>query len=347
MLESDTWHQGVVGIVASRLSEKYSCPSFMIHLNGDVGKGSCRSYGSFNLFAALEECQDLLLGFGGHELAAGFTIEREKIPAFRAKMNECARNYFGSEPPVSELEIDALITHCNLLTLEEVEKLAALEPYGADNPRPLLCIQGLTVESLQGVGQNKHLKLRFSKGSGVHLDGIFFSVTPESCGVHPGDRVDAAFYLNINEFRAKSSLQMQLVDLRPSWEPSCNEKESLDAVVRFLSGDGITPREAKDMKPERPQFAACWRWLDKAVPPEGGRRVAYLPLLRALRRQIGESRAISQAAMALEVFHELGLLNIERDGDERILRRNPAVEKVDLRSSVYLQTLDSIANNKR
>ena len=68
------WHQGVVGIVASRLSEKYSCPSFMIHLYGGTGKGSCRSWGGFNLFAALEACSDLLLGFGGHELAAGFTI---------------------------------------------------------------------------------------------------------------------------------------------------------------------------------------------------------------------------------------------------------------------------------
>ena len=75
VLSSDAWHQGVVGIVASRLSEKYACPSFMIHLSDGVGKGSCRSWGGFNLFAALESCQDLLLGFGGHELAAGFTIE--------------------------------------------------------------------------------------------------------------------------------------------------------------------------------------------------------------------------------------------------------------------------------
>ena len=163
VLESDTWHQGVVGIVASRLSEKYACPSFMIHLNGDVGKGSCRSFGGFNLFAALEQCQELLLGFGGHELAAGFTIEREKIPAFREKMNAIARDFLGGGRPVSSVEIDAVITHPNLLNLSEVEKLAALEPYGADNPRPLFCIQGLTVDSLQNVGQNKHLKLRFPR----------------------------------------------------------------------------------------------------------------------------------------------------------------------------------------
>ena len=101
VLESSRWQQGVVGIVASRLSEKYSRPSFMIHLNGATGKGSCRSWGGFNLFAALESCKDLLLGFGGHELAAGFTIQEENIPAFRQRMNDYARCFRGGQAPVS------------------------------------------------------------------------------------------------------------------------------------------------------------------------------------------------------------------------------------------------------
>lgn len=98
VLASDTWHQGVVGIVASRLSEKYACPSFMIHLSGGTGKGSCRSWGGFNLFAALESCSDLLLDFGGHELAAGFTIEEKNIPAFRQRMNQYTRKFRGARP---------------------------------------------------------------------------------------------------------------------------------------------------------------------------------------------------------------------------------------------------------
>ncbi len=101
VLSSENWHQGVVGIVASRLSEKYSCPSFMIHLKDGTGKGSCRSYGGFNLFAALESCSDLLEGFGGHELAAGFTIQEANIPAFRARMNRYARSAAGGEAPMA------------------------------------------------------------------------------------------------------------------------------------------------------------------------------------------------------------------------------------------------------
>ena len=93
-----------------RLSEKYACPSFMIHLSGTVGKGSCRSWGGFNLFAALERCSDLLLDFGGHELAAGFTIDVANIPAFRQRMNQLVREYQGGGAPEVCLEIDAALT---------------------------------------------------------------------------------------------------------------------------------------------------------------------------------------------------------------------------------------------
>lgn len=188
VLASDTWHQGVVGIVASRLSEKYACPSFMIHLSGTVGKGSCRSWGGFNLFAALERCSDLLLDFGGHELAAGFTIDAANIPAFRQRMNQLVREYQGGGAPEVCLEIDAALTCPSRVTLTEVEALGMLEPYGAGNARPLFCLMGATLERLQSVGQNRHLKLRLSKGSS-QFDGIFFSVSPRHlsrCGGQPG-----------------------------------------------------------------------------------------------------------------------------------------------------------------
>ena len=176
VLSSESWHQGVVGIVASRLSEKYSCPSFMIHLQNGIGKGSCRSYGGFNLFAALESCQDLLVDFGGHELAAGFNIREEDIPAFRRRMNRCVCAFCNGEKPVSSLALDVVIRDPACVTLEEMEALSRLEPYGAGNERPVFLLPGAKVESVQNVGQNRHLKLRLSKG-GCHFDAIFFSAT--------------------------------------------------------------------------------------------------------------------------------------------------------------------------
>ena len=224
VLSSAVWHQGVVGIVASRLSERYSCPSFMIHLQNGMGKGSCRSYGGFNLFAALESCSDLLVDFGGHELAAGFNIREEDIPAFRRRMNHCVCDYCNGETPVSSLEVDVTIQDPSCITLEEMEHLDRLEPYGAGNNRPVFALMGAKVESLQNVGQNRHLKLRLSKGP-YHFDAIFFSATAGECGAAAGMRVDAAFHLQVNEFRGVSSVQLQLVDLRPAVLPSVRERE--------------------------------------------------------------------------------------------------------------------------
>ena len=314
VLESSRWHQGVVGIVASRLSEKYSRPSFMIHLNGDTGKGSCRSWGGFNLFAALENCKDLLLGFGGHELAAGFTIEEANIPAFRERMNDYARSFRGGAAPVSVLDVDVAITHPSAVTLEELEALSALEPYGSGNTRPVFCLLGATLLRTQNVGQNRHLKLRLGKGS-AQFDGIFFSTVAEDCGCRPGDRVDAAFYLQVNEFRGSRTVQLQMVDLRPSLRPSGREQESLALAEQCTARQPISARDARRLLPTREQFAAAWRFLERTVP-EGGLTTGYLPLLRTLAAELGKAEPFPRAALCLAVFAERGLLTLERQGDD-------------------------------
>ena len=333
VLESSRWHQGVVGIVASRLSEKYSRPSFMIHLNGDTGKGSCRSWGGFNLFAALENCKDLLLGFGGHELAAGFTIEEANIPAFRERMNDYARSFQGGAAPVSVLDVDVAITHPSAVTLEELEALSALEPYGSGNARPVFCLLGATLMRTQNVGQNRHLKLRLGKGS-AQFDGIFFSTVAEDCGCRPGDRVDAAFYLQVNEFRGSRTVQLQMVDLRPSLRPSGREQESLALAEQCAARQPISARDARRLLPTREQFAAAWRFLERTVP-EGGLTTGYLPLLRTLAAELGKAEPFPRAALCLAVFTERGLLTLERQGDDVTLHLHRG-RKVVLGQSPHL-----------
>ena len=307
VLESSRWHQGVVGIVASRLSEKYSRPSFMIHLNGSTGKGSCRSWGGFNLFAALEHCKDLLLGFGGHELAAGFTIQRENIPAFRDRMNDYARQMCGEGAPETVLDIDAAITRPGDVTLEELEALSTLEPYGSGNTRPVFCLLGATLLRTQNVGQNRHLKLRLGKGC-AQFDGIFFSTVAERCGCAVGDRVDAAFYLQINEFRGSRTVQLQMVDIRPSLCASGREQEAL-TLAHHTAGGGVPPlRDARRALPTRQQFAAAWRFLERAVPEEG-LTADTLPLLRHMASELGGVEQFLRAAVCAAVFRERGLLD--------------------------------------
>ena len=349
VLASETWHQGVVGIVASRLSEKYSRPSFMIHLNGAVGKGSCRSWGGFNLFAALESCSDLLLGFGGHELAAGFTIEEKNIPAFRQRMNQYASRFRGGKAPVSCLQVDVPIGQAGRVNLAEVEALDALEPYGAGNARPVFCLRGATLDRLQNVGQNRHLKLRLTKGS-AQFDGIFFSAVAQTCGVAPGDRVDAAFYLQINEFRSSRTVQMQMVDIRPSLTGSTREEESLELVDRCLRGDELRPRDAVRLLPSRDQCVSLWRALQHAVPPDG-LETDYLPLLRRLSGALQGAEPFLRTVLCLEVFRERGLLQCCRLGDSISLHLTSQGKKVALDRSEYLlrlhQALDASKGGAR
>ena len=309
----------------------------MIHLNGGMGKGSCRSWGGFNLFGALESCADLLLGFGGHELAAGFTIEEKNIPAFRARMNQYARAYRGGESPVSSLDIDVVLTHPGRVTLEEVEALDALEPYGAGNGRPVFCLRGATLERAQNVGQNRHLKLRLSKGS-AQFDGIFFSAVAQNCGVAVGSRVDAAFYLQVNEFRGNRSIQLQMVDIRPSLSCSSREEEALALVERCLVGQTLHGKEAARLLPPREHCVRAWRALQRTVPPEGV-QAYYLPFVRQLAAETGGAEAFARAAMCLEVFRERGLVSLRRSGDEIRLVLTDRGKKVNLEQSEYLRML--------
>ena len=337
VLASETWHQGVVGIVASRLSEKYSRPSFMIHLNGAVGKGSCRSWGGFNLFAALESCSDLLLGFGGHELAAGFTIDAANIPAFRARMNQYAAEYWVGKAPESTLEIDVELHQPGRVTLQEVEALAALEPYGSGNARPLFCLMGATLLRMQNVGQNRHLKLRLGKGS-AQFDGIFFSTNTAACGCQEGDRVDAAFYLQVNEFRGSRTVQLQMVDIRPSLSASSREQECLTLLAQCTGGETVSAKNARRMLPSREQYAAVWRTLVH-MTPEGALHTAYLPLLRSLSAALGKTDSFLRSAFCLAVFQERGLLQLELHGDNIDLQLAGRDKKVKLEDSEYIRRL--------
>ncbi|WP_293009064.1 MULTISPECIES: single-stranded-DNA-specific exonuclease RecJ [unclassified Oscillibacter] len=338
VLDSDDWHQGVVGIVASRISEKFSCPSFMIHIQDNLGKGSCRSFGGFNLFAALEACSSLLDGFGGHELAAGFTIRKENIAPFREKMNGYVRAHCGKGIPVPALEIDVAVADPADLTMDEVEQLGHLDPYGAGNPRPVFALLGARVEGLQGVGQGKHLKLQLSRGL-CRFDAIFFSATAEEYGIRVGDRVDAAFYLQGNTFRGRTTLQLQMVDLRLSRVPSRSEVESLEMIRRLCCGESLTAQETDRLNVSLEQFRVLLKAIRRLLP-QGRATVARLPFLRSVAELSGGREAFLRAALALAVFEERELLRTTPVDEEFFdIALLPWEDSVDLCACPLLQRL--------
>ena len=252
VLASDKWHQGVIGIAASRLAEHYSLPSIMICLNGDVGKGSCRSYGGFNLFEALSACSEHLMGFGGHALAAGLNIRSDKLDDFRAALAE----YYRKNRPASQPEVqcDLLINDPALLTIDSVRALDLLEPYGNENPKPVLCMYGVRLESASAVGGGRHLRMRIRLGQ-VHFEGIFFSHTAKELNIKEGDLIDLAFSPQINEFRGHISVQL-LISAARLHEP-------LALCRAILDSDSSAMYAAARYCPDRGDFIRVWRGLGK------------------------------------------------------------------------------------
>ena len=211
VLAGSDWHPGVIGIVASRLTDAYGVPAVMICLDGDNGKGSCRSTGSFNLYEALAACADCLESFGGHAMAAGITVRADKVDELRRKLGE----YYLSHPDktVSALEPELLVDDAALLSMECVESLDLLEPCGNANPKPLLYLEGAELLSVTPIGGGRHLRLTLGALGGSY-DAVFFSQTLEKLGARQGQLVDAVFIPQINEFRSRRSVQLVLTDLR-------------------------------------------------------------------------------------------------------------------------------------
>ena len=207
------WFQGVMGIIAARIAEQNLFPALLISIDENgIGKGSCRSFGSFRLHTALLNCGDLLESYGGHEMAAGLMIKEENIEAFTKQLNE----YYHENVkifPVPTLRIDFEVEKPGLLTLENIESLVSLEPFGNKNPTPVLCIKNATLVSARSVGDGRHTRLKVEK-SGTFFDCIFFARAAGEIDAAPGESVDAAFEPVVNEFRGRRSVQLQLVDIK-------------------------------------------------------------------------------------------------------------------------------------
>ena len=341
VLSGETWHQGVVGIVASRLTERYGAPTFMICLQDGRGKGSCRSYGGVNLFALLEGCAGLLESYGGHELAAGFTILEENIPAFQERVNELARAVREENPPDLSLTADCVLPDANLLCQEEVEALAVLEPYGPGNPKPVFRLDRCSLGGLTQVGSGKHMKLRLNVG-GRNLDAIFFSHTAEEAGIAQADRVDVCFYPQINEYKGWRTIQLQVCDLRPARTRAQVEEE---LFRRLLAGEGLTAAEAQSLLPTRQEFANLWRYL-YARREEGDIEETAQRLARSVARACGQREAFMRTQVCLAVFHDRGLIQMEHRADHlriRVQVRDQG-EKVDLEQAELMRRLRALAD---
>lgn len=266
VLENDEWQQGIIGIVSSRITEKYGLPSILISFKGSVieephpadnGKGSGRSVKGMNLVEALAYCGNVLEKYGGHELAAGLTVKRGNVSEFRRMINEYAKSKLTDEVFTVRIEADCELQMSDV-DLALAEELLRLEPFGAGNPTPVFTMKDVTVQRVMQLGAGKHTKLILSKDS-QSVCGMYFGVAVSELGFEAGDKIDLLFNLDVNDYKNTRSAQMIIRDARLS---ESYRKNILDIKRRYAEikeGAIYTPEEC--VIPDREDFAAVYTVL--------------------------------------------------------------------------------------
>ncbi|MCU0857053.1 MAG: single-stranded-DNA-specific exonuclease RecJ [Pontiellaceae bacterium] len=212
VIAREGWHTGVIGIVASRLVARYGRPVAVIGMDGQTGRGSCRSIDTCNILDGLEACAGLLTRFGGHAMAAGLDIEEPDLDAFKALFNEAVAGQIRNRDLQPVLEIDRVITLADAdeLLMNGIRRAG---PFGQDNPEPVWAVFGVNVADSR-ILKEKHLKLALSDGA-VRREAIGFNLAEKL----PSGPVDLAFTLQENDWNGRTTIQLNLRDLRPAHSP--------------------------------------------------------------------------------------------------------------------------------
>ena len=297
------WHPGVIGIVASRVVEKYGRPAVVISIGEDgVCKGSGRSIEGFSLYEALSYAGDTLIQFGGHTLAAGFSVLEENIEPFRKKLNEYAATVAHVYPSVN---IDCRLNPANITT-DILDSLNLLEPFGAKNPAPVFGLFNMTLTGVKPIGNNKHLRLTLARG-GASLTAVWFGQTGRTFPFAEGDTVDAAIRIERNDYMGETRLSIQVKDMRPSG----TDDEALFAAEAdykaFRRGERLSGELLARLCPDRALIADIYRY----IKDRGAWR--YEPEILCMRIGADAARAGAVCA-ALEALCDAGILARDAEG---------------------------------
>ena len=315
VLEDDGWMQGIVGIVASRITEKYGLPSILISFDGavdgcpspqDLGKGSGRSVKGLNLVDALAACRDLLVRFGGHELAAGLTVRRQDIGEFRRRINEYASERLTAEMTAVRYEADCVV-EVPELTLAQAEELERLEPFGVENPNPQFVLRDAVIQRVIPLGAGKHTKLMIAK-DGQLLQAIWFGMSSSRMNLLAGDTVDLLFQLNINDYQGVRTLQLILQDARVAESLTLAGKRDEARLSEVLSGKPIYPHE--QLVPTREDIAAVFTVLRNDARM-GNRTIRERELLDRASRGGAQAVGMIKLRLITRILMEMGVCRVE------------------------------------
>ena len=214
ILGHEDWHHGIIGIVSSKVTEMYFKPSILICFEGDEGKGSGRSIPGFDLHEALMKCSDTIEKFGGHSMAIGITVKKDKFEDFKQEFEEYAKSCNISEiVPVVQIDEEVNLKD---ICVEDVRSLKLLEPFGEANKMPIFLFKNLKINSIRALSEGKHLKLNL-KSDSYMIDAIGFNMGELANQYLLDDKVDVVGSLDINSFNGNENMQITIKDIRKSY----------------------------------------------------------------------------------------------------------------------------------
>lgn len=316
VVSGENWHHGVIGIVASRVCERYGIPCIILSSDGEIAHGSGRSYEGFSLFDAVSSCKDLLTKFGGHALACGVTLPSENIDLFSDKINEYAFNQ-KYIPPV--LKLDCKLNPA-VLTIDLTESLKALEPFGFQNPLPVFAICGVKLERITPLSNNKHLKLLFSKDKNS-FQALLFGVSPDNFCFNIGDILDLAVTAQTNDYNGNLSVSVQIKGIRTA---NIDDQKLFSDIENYNLYKSSRNFDANSITPNRIEVGEVYKFI-----AQNG------VLTDKIKYHFINTLGFAKTSVSLEVLEDLGLIYKKDNFYYKIKSR----EKTNLQNSEIYNNL--------
>lgn len=328
VVDGENWHHGVIGIVASRVTERCGKPCMIISRGETEAKGSGRSIEGFSLFEAICACGDLLIKFGGHPMAAGITLKPENIEAFRKRINQYAAEHFP-QMPTQTVTLDCKLNPA-ALSVSMAQSLTQLEPFGNGNPQPVFGLFNMELSNITPVGGGGHLRLTLEKNGAV-ITAMRFNTKPEELPYHIGDKIDLAVQLEAREFRGQPSLTVIVRDMKFAAFNTEKNIASLASFEKWQRGEVLSAEDKNRLYPDRACLAAIYRAL-RTVNGKETDQVRFVS-------QFGKDMTLGLFKTALLVFEERGLVHSEIADDTFTAALIETSGKTDITRSPVLLAL--------
>lgn len=328
VVDGENWHHGVIGIVASRVTERCGKPCMIISRGETEAKGSGRSIEGFSLFEAICACGDLLIKFGGHPMAAGITLKPENIEAFRKRINQYVAEHFP-QMPTQTVTLDCKLNPA-ALSVSMAQSLTQLEPFGNGNPQPVFGLFNMELSNITPVGGGGHLRLTLEKNGAV-ITAMRFNTKPEELPYHIGDKIDLAVQLEAREFRGQPSLTVIVRDMKFAAFNTEKNIASLASFEKWQRGEVLSAEDKNRLYPDRACLAAIYRAL-RTVNGKETDQVRFVS-------QFGKDMTLGLFKTALLVFEERGLVHSEIADDTFTATLIETSGKTDITRSPVLLAL--------